>query len=229
MKAYVANGKHASKAKARRRNPLPLLVGNPQRRFTMAGKRKAKKAVFHRNRQRANPVGHHRRRRRNPGFLGDSLSTNLKSVLAGAAGLLGDVYVPSWLLGMFGMPDQGVLSYALALGIVALPAWALDKAGMKDAAKGWLVGSGAGVVFRLVDDFTGSTPVTIGKGSGIGAFTIPGQVALPGPNVFATLNKLAAPVAAANLTTPAGSSSQLAISKGAAKAGMGYFLHGYRA
>ena len=63
----------------------------------------------------------------------------------------------------------------------------------------------------------------------MGAFDIPGQVSLPGPNVFAALNKMAAPVASAQLTSPAGSNSQLSISKGAAKSGMGYFLHGYRA
>ena len=121
----------------------------------------------------------------------------------------------------------GASAPAIAAAVVAVPAYALDKFGMKGAAKGWLVGSGAGFVWRVVDDLTGSSAVTIK--SGMGAFNIPGQVTLPGPNVFAALNKMAAPVAAAQLTSPAGSNSQLSISKGASKSGMGYFLHGYRA
>ena len=47
MKAYIANGNHASKAKARRRNPLPLLVGNPKRRFSMASKKRKAKEELH--------------------------------------------------------------------------------------------------------------------------------------------------------------------------------------
>src|SRR5581483_10565671 len=94
-KVFVANGKrHAKKSteNTHRRNYLPLIVGNPtQRRPQVMAKKKSQ--------------GLARRMRRNPGFIGESVGTLGKQVVGAAAGFLGDVYIPSTLLGMAGMPD----------------------------------------------------------------------------------------------------------------------------
>lgn len=185
----------------------------------------------HRSDHRAgkNPLGHlrrnhHRRHHRNP-FMGESIGLQVKRLIAGAAGLLADVYVPAWLLGMAGQPDSGWMSYLLAAGVVVAPAWALHKAGMSEAAKAYFVGSGAGFVWRAVDDLTGTQYVTVQSGTGMGSMLVPGSYPLPGPNVFSPyLRGRQAPM----LTAPTGPSqtgSTMSVSSPATK-GTSYFAYG---
>jgi hypothetical protein len=189
-KVFVANpSRRKAKAKAHKKtrrgrtNPLPLVIGNPRRITTMA-KRKRSKAGAGKNARphRRNPVTRRRRNHRNP--LPATGMGAVKLIFGSAAGLLSSVYVPSWLLAALGQPDSGVFSYALAVLATIVPAYFLEK--MPDVAKGWLAGGGAGVVWRLVDDFTGSQALVIQSGgSGMGSFfTKPVTFPLPAQSVF---------------------------------------------
>jgi hypothetical protein len=187
-KVFVANpSRRRAKAKAHKKtrrgrtNPLPLVIGNPRRITTMA-KRKTRKAGAGKNARphRRNPVMR-RRHHRNP-LLPTGMGT-VKLIFGSAVGLLSSVYVPSWVLAALGQPDSGLFSYALALAATLFPAYLLEK--MPDVAKGWLAGGGAGIVWRAVDDFTGSQPLVISSGSGMGSFfTKPLTFPLPAQSVF---------------------------------------------
>ena len=214
MKAFVANpGKRAGEQR-KRINPLPLLVGNPQRRsVSIMSKKKTNKksATSHGRPAGKNPLGKPRRRRshRNP-FMGESLSANLASLGAGAVGLLADVYLPAWALALLGQPDTGWLSYLLAAAVVVIPAYALDKANLKAISKAYFIGAGSGLVWRVIDNLTGQQYVQVE--SGMGSFLIPANPPLPGPNVF--------PAGRQRMMLPPASTG----STGAAS-GMNYLMH----
>lgn len=179
-KVFVANGKRNAKRSEEQRNPLPLLIGNPtQRRTQEMAKRKRSKGL-------SRPM------RRN-GFIGEPIAVLAKQIAGAAVGFLGDVYIPSTLLGMAGMPDSGIPAYLLALLAVIGPAWGLHKFGMGNLAKGWLLGSGAGFAWRLVDDATGKklVEVQVQTPQGMSSFYIPQDSVLPGPNVFSKYGRKA--------------------------------------
>ena len=186
----------------------------------------------HRNRRRAgsNPHGHamrhHHRRRssRNP-FMGESLGLQVKRLLAGAAGLLADVYVPAWLLGMMGQADTGWMSYLLAAGVVLAPSYLLHKSGMTEAAKAYFFGSGAGLVWRVVDDFTGTQYVTVQSGTGMGSMLVPGSYVLPGANVFQPYLRGRSQGMVTAPSGPSQSSSAMSVSSPISK-GTSYFAYG---
>ena len=146
-------------------------------------KKKSKANVKRRWMAGKNPLAKRRRRSatRNP-FVGDSISNNAKLVAGAAGGLLGDVYVPAWLLSLMNQPDSGMWSYVLAALVVLVPAWAFAKINWTNVAKGWLAGAGAGFIWRAIDDATGMKYVTVQ--SGVGAFSTQQQVVFPGPNLF---------------------------------------------
>lgn len=199
MKGYVANGKRAKKSRnkaknakvTRRRNALPLIIGNPIKRRKTIMAKKSNKVRRHRMAGK-NPLARPRRRRhsRNP-FVGDSAANNAKLVAGAAGGLLGDVYIPAWLLGLMNQPDSGMWSYIIAALVVILPAWAFSKVNWNNVAKGWLAGAGAGFIWRAIDDATGMKYVQIQ--SGMGSFLTQQQVALPGVNIFGQFNRRAQP------------------------------------
>lgn len=161
--------------------------------------------------------GHHPARK-NP--LGQPLMNLVKKVGAGAVGLLADAYIPAWILGMMGKPDIGWLSYLIAAGVVLIPTYALQKAGMSVASEAYLIGSGAGFAWRVIDAVTGQQYVQVQ--TGMGSFLIPANPPLPGPNVFpAGRNMIGLP--AMSGTTGAGTAgSTMAVSKPAG--GMKYFM-----
>ena len=183
-------------------------------------KRKRKNEPGRRRRKAGhNPLArrHHRRGSRNPLLAGESMTNSVKLVGSAAAGLLGDVYIPAWLLSLMGRPDAGVWSYIVAALAVILPTWIFAKVNWPNVAKGWLAGAGAGFIWRAIDDATGQKYVTIQ--SGMGSFLVPSQVALPGPNVFGQYARKALPAAtatAAVVSTPVGK-------------GMGYIKYPYAA
>ena len=110
------------------------------------------------------------------------MANNAKLVTGAAAGLLGDVYVPAWVLSLMNRPDSGVWAYLIAALVVILPAWAFGKINWNQIAKGWLAGAGAGFIWRAIDDATGMKYVTVS--SGMGSFLTQQQIALPGANIF---------------------------------------------
>jgi hypothetical protein len=188
-KVFVANpSRRKAKAKAHKKtrrgrtNPLPLVIGNPRRITTMT-KRKRSKAGAGKNARshRRNPVTRRsRRHQRNP--LDITNVQTLKQIAGGAAGLGASVYGPSLLLGAFGQPDSGVLSYLVAVAATIGPALLLSK--MENLAKGWLIGGGAGIAWRLYDDFTGSQALVIQRGGMSSFFTKPLTFPLPAQSVF---------------------------------------------
>jgi hypothetical protein len=188
MKAFVANPtRRKAKKKQQRRhrgNPLPLVVMNPfHRRNKMAKKRKRNKAgagLKTRSRRVKNPMGFRRRHRRNP--YPETMQNAVKIVFSSAAGLLGSVYIPGWLLGLFGKADTGLFSYVAAALVAFVPPALLEK--YPNLAKGWLAGGGAGLVWRVVDDLTGNKYLTISSGTGMGSFNTTQSIALPGQNLF---------------------------------------------
>jgi hypothetical protein len=221
-KVFVANGKsHAKKAgENARRNYLPLLVGNPTlRRSEMT---KAKKKGSH--------LGKHHRK--NP-FIGNTMGNNAKLVAGAAAGFLGDVYLPSMVLGLMGKPDSGILSYVLAGAAVIAPAWLLAKWNMAKIAEGWLAGAGAGLVWRAVDDLTGQklVQVSVQTPQGLSSFFIPQNQVLPGPNVFGAYARGRRMLNAAPSTSPstavgAGSATSVSsLSKPASGMGWARYPH----
>jgi hypothetical protein len=225
-KVFVANGKknRAKKAKARvaakrRHNPLPLLVGNPTRRRVsiMAKSRKKKNPSYGHAKASSKALGRPRHHRKNP-FIGDSAGNNVRMILGASGGLLADVYVPAWILGMLGMADTGLTSYALAALTVLVPAWALHKFNFAQIAKGWLAGGGAAFVWRVVDDLTGQKYVTVQ--SGMGSYLTNQQVVFPGPNLFGQYARKQLPAASA--------ASPVAVSSPVSK-GVGYLKYPYAA
>jgi hypothetical protein len=149
-------------------------------------------------------------------LAGETMGKTATLVGAAAAGLLGDVYVPGWLLGMMNKPDAGVWSYIAAALAVILPTYAFSKINWPQVAKGWLAGAGAGFIWRAIDDATGQKFVTVT--SGVGAFSTQQGVVLPGPNLFGQFarKQLPAETSVAAVSTP--------VSKG-----MGYVRYPYAA
>lgn len=138
----------------------------------------------------------------------------VKLVFGSAGGLLSSVFVPSYLLSMLGQSDSGIFSYALAILATIVPAYLLEK--MPDVAKGWLAGGGAGVVWRLVDDLTGSQALVVSSGSGLSSFyTKPVNFPLPAQSVFGAYARGGRP--ALPPAAPQGGAAPVA-----GKAGMGW-------
>ncbi len=178
MKMFVANPSKKKQQKRHHVNPLPLVIMNPskKRSYHMA----KKKHVQHRStsrRPKQNPFKH-RRARRNP-FSAAGATNAVKVVLGGASGLLATVYIPNWLLALFGMADTGMLALAASAAVAFLPPMWLKK--YPTLAQGWLAGGGAGFVWRVVDDLTGKPYLSITSNlpqPGVGSFIAPGQYVL---------------------------------------------------
>ena len=226
MKAFVANPscRKAKKQQRRsRRNLLPLVIGNPHRiggtKMSAKKKNRAGAGKARRSHARKNPA-HRRIRRsyRNPDFVGQSLLSNTVMVGGATGGLLGDIYLPAWLLKLINQPDTGTWSYILAALAVVLPAWLFHKINWPNVAKGWLAGAGAGFVWRAIDDATGANYVVVQ--SGMGSFIQPASVPLPGANMFGQYARKA---------LPAGSiASPMAVAAPVSK-GVGYVKYPYAA
>jgi len=183
--------------------------------------------------KKGSALGKQRHHKKNPGFIGDSISTNVKQIVGAALGFLGDVYIPAFLLGMVNQADSGPFAYLAAAATVLAPAWAAHKFGMPNLAKGWLLGSGAGFAWRIVDDVTGQklVEVQVQTPEGMSSFFIPQNSVLPGPNVFGAYGRrsMAAGAGPSPVTaTGAGkSTSVMSISKPAS--GMGWARYPYAA
>lgn len=163
---------------------------------------------------RRNPVMTRARRRHHRNPLPATGMAAIKLIFGSAAGLLSSVYVPSWVLGALGQPDSGLYSYALALAATLVPAYLLEK--MPDIAKGWLAGGGAGIVWRVVDDATGSQAPLVVQLNGMGSFfTKPVNFPLPAQSVFGPYARGGRP--ALPPATPAGGPAPVA-----GKSGMGW-------
>ena len=147
--------------------------------------------------------------------------TLAKKVGAGAVGLAADVYLPAWLLALLGQPDSGWLSYLAAAAVVAIPTWALSKFGYSVVSEAYLVGSGAGFLWRVVDNLTGQQYVQVQ--TGMGSFLVPANPPLPGPNVFPA-GRQRMLFAQTGTTGQATGSSTMAVSK-SPSSGMSYLVH----
>jgi len=182
-------------------------------------KKHSKGAGAPKHRAKKNPF-RRRHNSRNP-FSG-SMTNAVKVVLGGATGLLATVYIPNYLLALFGLGDTGLLGY-LTAGLAAfLPPWLLKK--YPTLAQGWLAGGGAGFVWRVVDDLTGHPYLSISSSvaqPGVSGFFAPAQSVLPGPNVFGPYGRKALP--AAVVAAPARATGQ------SVGVGMGWVKYPYAA
>lgn len=151
-------------------------------------KRRSKKGGGHAmggRKRKSNPFRRTRHHRRNPVFGYSSVMELLGALVAGAAGLIADAYLPSLLLGSLG---SNMAIYAGEIAVAALPAWLLAK--YPNAAKAYVIGAGANIIGHVIDDATGTqyVSVSVNKG-GVSSFYMNGQqYVLPSPSVFKGLS-----------------------------------------